>query len=227
MAITYLIGDATTPDGRGPGVIAHVCNDSGGGGKGFVLAVSRRWAEPEAAYRRWARSGQEFGLGMVQLVTVDDHLRVANMVAQHGNASRASPVAIRYDALAQCLSKLAGRIDRGTVTHMPRIGCGLAGGTWDQVEPLLDEHPAAAGFDVRVYDLPPHNTRPRTCSNPGVRGQASPFCPSTATRPPSGCPDHVGSPLGAADLLSESVISGDRVGSRLAAFPECLPAVPR
>jgi hypothetical protein len=89
-----------------PGVIAHVCNDSGGWGKGFVLAINRRWAEPEAAYRSWARSGQEFGLGMVQLVTVEEQLRVANMVAQHGYVSRANPVAIRYGALSRCLSKL-------------------------------------------------------------------------------------------------------------------------
>ena len=154
MAITYLIGDATAPDGRGPGVIAHVCNDSGGWGKGFVLALSRRWPEPEAAYRRWARSSEQFGLGMVQLVKVEDHLAVANMVAQHGYVSRANPVAIRYDALAQCLSKLAGRIEQGTLIHMPRIGCGLAGGNWDQIGPLLHEHLAMAGFDVCVYDLP-------------------------------------------------------------------------
>jgi O-acetyl-ADP-ribose deacetylase (regulator of RNase III) len=154
MAITYLMGDATAADPLGPAVIAHVCNDAGGWGKGFVLAISRRWPEPEAAYRRWARSGQEFGLGMVQLVNVEDHLSVANMVAQHGYVSRANPVAIRYDALAQCLSKLAGRLEGGTVIHMPRIGCGLAGGTWDQIEPLLEGHLASAGFDVRVYDLP-------------------------------------------------------------------------
>jgi O-acetyl-ADP-ribose deacetylase (regulator of RNase III) len=154
MAITYLTGDATAPHGRGPGVIAHVYNDSGGWGKGFVLAISRRRHESEAASRRWARSGQEFGLGMVQLVTVDDHLRVANMVAQHGYVSPANPVAIRYDALARCLSQLAGRIEEGTIIHMPRIGCGLAGGTWDQIKPLLDEHLARAGFDARVYDLP-------------------------------------------------------------------------
>ena len=154
MAISYLIGDATAPEGRGPSVIAHVCNDAGGWGKGFVLAISRRWPEPEAAYRRWTRSGQEFGLGMVQLVEVEDHLSVANMVAQHGYVSPANPVAIRYDALAQCLSKLAGRIEQGTIIHMPRIGCGLAGGTWDHIEPLLDEHLAMAGFDVQVYDLP-------------------------------------------------------------------------
>jgi len=91
---------------------------------------------------------------MVQLITVEDRLSVANMVAQHDYVSRANPVAIRYDALAQCLSKLADKIEQGTVIHMPRIGCGLAGGSWDQVEPLLDEHLAMAGFDVRVYDLP-------------------------------------------------------------------------
>jgi O-acetyl-ADP-ribose deacetylase (regulator of RNase III) len=154
MTISYFIGDATAPGRHGPGVIAHVCNDSGGWGKGFVLAISRRWPEPEAAYRRWARSGEEFGLGMVQLVQVEDQLSVANMVAQHGYVSRANPVAIRYDALAKCLSKLAGQIKQGTLIHMPRIGCGLAGGNWDQIEPLIDEHLAKAGFDVRVYDLP-------------------------------------------------------------------------
>ena len=153
MAIAYVVGDATDPHGPGPGVIAHVCNDSGGWGKGFVLAISRRWPEPEAAYRKWARSGENFGLGMVQLVKVEDRLSVANMVAQHGYVRQANPVAIRYGALAQCLAKLAGRLEEGTTIHMPRIGCGLAGGSWDQVEPLLEEHLAKAGFDVRVYDL--------------------------------------------------------------------------
>jgi hypothetical protein len=147
MAITYVVGDATAADGRGgPGVIAHVCNDSGGWGS---------WPGPEAAYRRWARGGEGFGLGLVQLVQVEDHLSVANMVAQHGYVSPGNPVAIRYDALAQCLSKLAGRLAQGTIIHMPRIGCGLAGGNWDQVEPLIQTHLVRASFDVRVYDPPP------------------------------------------------------------------------
>ncbi len=60
---------------------------------------------------------------MIQLVKVEDHLCAANMVAQHGYVSRANPVAIRYDALAQCLSKLAGQIEEGTLitaTHRLR-----------------------------------------------------------------------------------------------------------
>ena len=51
-------------------------------------------------------------------------------------------------------SKLAGRIEEGTIIHMPRIGCGLAGGSWHEIEPILEEHLAGAGFDIRVYDLP-------------------------------------------------------------------------
>jgi hypothetical protein len=46
-------------------------------------------------------------------------------------------------------------LEEGTIIHMPRIGCGLAGGSWDQVEPLLETHLARAGFNVWVYDLPP------------------------------------------------------------------------
>ena len=53
MPINYLEGDATQPIGNGPKIIVHVCNDIGGWGKGFVVAISKRWKEPEAEYRRW------------------------------------------------------------------------------------------------------------------------------------------------------------------------------
>lgn len=42
----YLTGDATAPGGTGTRIIAHVCNDIGHWGKGFVLAISKRWPEP-------------------------------------------------------------------------------------------------------------------------------------------------------------------------------------
>ena len=34
---------------------------------------------------------------------------------------------------------------------MPRIGCGLAGGTWKEVEPIVQA--ALDGLPVVVYDL--------------------------------------------------------------------------
>lgn len=66
--ITYVRGAATSPHGKGVKLIVHVCNDPGGWGKEFVLALSRRWPEPEAAYRPWhrERAGNDFGLGAVQ-----------------------------------------------------------------------------------------------------------------------------------------------------------------
>ncbi|MDN3353409.1 Appr-1-p processing protein [Actinomadura sp. DC4] len=108
--IHYLQGDATCPQVKGPKVIAHVCNDRGGWGKGFVVAVSRRWPEPEAAYRQWHRdrAGNDFRLGAAQLVQVTPDTWVANMIGQHGTrSSRSTGPPIRYDALRRCLHTLA------------------------------------------------------------------------------------------------------------------------
>jgi O-acetyl-ADP-ribose deacetylase (regulator of RNase III) len=79
-------GDATSPQATGPKIIAHICNDLGGWGKGFVLAISRRWPQPERDYHDWYRhrASNDFGLGQVQLVQVQADIWVANMVGQHG-----------------------------------------------------------------------------------------------------------------------------------------------
>ena len=53
MEILYIKGDATAPIGSGVKVITHICNDIGGWGKGFVLALSKKWKMPEEAYRQW------------------------------------------------------------------------------------------------------------------------------------------------------------------------------
>ncbi|MBT8457309.1 MAG: macro domain-containing protein [Rhodobacteraceae bacterium] len=151
-SITYLTGDATAPKLR-PAVIAHVCNDIGGWGAGFVLAISKRWKAPEADYRAWYKSGKDFALGRTRLVMVDDDLWVANMIAQHGIRRRAGVPPIRYDALREALSELHAQAPREASVHMPRIGCGLAGGTWDEVGPIVEETLVAQGRDVVVYDF--------------------------------------------------------------------------
>jgi O-acetyl-ADP-ribose deacetylase (regulator of RNase III) len=141
--IRYVQGDATQPRARGNKDIAHVCNDLGGWGKGFVLAVSKRWPEPEDAYRAWhrGRSENDFGLGAVQVVQVEPFIWVANMIAQRGMKTGSKGPPIRHEAVRTCLKRLAGEADGlGASVHMPRIGCGLAGGRWEQVEPIiLDE----------------------------------------------------------------------------------------
>jgi O-acetyl-ADP-ribose deacetylase (regulator of RNase III) len=155
-AIRYIKGDATSPQASGVKVIAHVCNDLGGWGKGFVLAVSKRWPEPERAYRAWHRdrARNDFGLGAVQFVQVDPHVWVANMVAQRGTRpSRKNGPPIRYEAVDRCLTALADKAKELDATvHMPRIGCGLAGGKWSRIEPLITARLTDRSVDVTVYD---------------------------------------------------------------------------
>ncbi|MFD7901134.1 macro domain-containing protein [Kitasatospora sp. NPDC059722] len=154
--ITYVRGDATAPQAKGVKVIAHVCNDLGGWGKGFVLALSKRWPEPEAAFRRWhrERAKNDFGLGALQLVQVEPYVWVANMVGQRGiRTGRSTGVPVRYEAIDTALAALGERAaGLGASVHMPRIGCGLAGGRWERVEPLVRARLAERGVPVTVYD---------------------------------------------------------------------------
>lgn len=92
--ITYLKGDATNPMAKGNKIIAHICNDVGGWGKGFVLAISRKWKEPEKAYRKWYKDKNDFKLGEVQLIPVTDYISICNMIGQKGTktASKGAPI---------------------------------------------------------------------------------------------------------------------------------------
>jgi O-acetyl-ADP-ribose deacetylase (regulator of RNase III) len=155
--IQYLVGDATSPEGDGNKIIAHICNDAGGWGRGFVVAISDNWPEPEKAYREWHRNraGNDFALGAVQVVQVEDDLWVANMIAQHGTRSggQGQPP-IRYESVETGLAALATEVKaRNATVHMPRIGCGLAGGCWDAIEPIIERRLCNNGIEVFVYDL--------------------------------------------------------------------------
>lgn len=155
MEIHYIKGDATNPTTEGNKIIVHVCNDMGGWGKGFVTAISKRWKQPEQQYREWFKSKVNFSLGQVQFVQVKEDLWVANLIGQHkiykdeqGNAP------IRYEAILMGLEQVGQfASDKSATVHMPRIGCGLAGGTWNKIEPLIDTSLLKNGIETYVYDF--------------------------------------------------------------------------
>jgi len=79
---------------------------------------------------------------------------VASIVAQRGYAPTARPK-IRYNALRLGLQEVARLAkENGASVHMPRIGTGLAGGSWEIVEELVWDTLGKAGLHVTVYDLP-------------------------------------------------------------------------
>jgi O-acetyl-ADP-ribose deacetylase (regulator of RNase III) len=165
--IKYIKGDATRPEAWGNAIIAHICNDSGKWGKGFVVALSRRWPEPEARYRAWykdrERASSGFKLGAVRFVGVktidtvlnpDKKIWVANMIAQHGIRSAENPTPIRYGALSTALQHVAEFAKKNNASVcMPKIGSGLANGSWDTIERLIIEALVDQDVSVTVYEL--------------------------------------------------------------------------
>ncbi|NOS91731.1 MAG: macro domain-containing protein [Cyclobacteriaceae bacterium] len=155
MEIKYLKGDATKPIAEGNKIIVHVCNDMGGWGRGFVLALSKQWKEPEIQYRAWAKSGENFKLGEVQFVQVEPTLWIANLIGQHDiHIGKDGTPPVRYHSIRLGLTKVSVFArELNASVHMPRIGCGLAGGTWDQIEPSISHELTAMGVETFVYDL--------------------------------------------------------------------------
>ena len=47
---------------------------------------------------------------------------------------------IRYEAVKKALQQVANfALENNAKVQMPRIGCGLAGGTWDKIEAIINE----------------------------------------------------------------------------------------
>jgi len=153
--IAYVTGDATQPPSDGSTrIVAHVVNDLGRWGAGFSGAVSRLSSKPEQAYRKIFESLPKPALGRVQFVRLAPDLLIANMIAQRGLRSASNPVPLRYDALATCLDRVMEiSVELGASVHMSRIGAGLAGGDWDQIEKLIERRLCAHGVPVTVYNF--------------------------------------------------------------------------
>jgi O-acetyl-ADP-ribose deacetylase (regulator of RNase III) len=155
MEILYVKGDATNPTTNGNKVIVHVCNDIGGWGKGFVMALSAKWKLPENSYRQWFHSNEGFELGGIQLVLAEKDIWVCNLIGQRGiKAGKDGTPPVRYDAIETGLEKLSIFCNENNASvHMPRIGCGLAGGKWELMEPIIQKTLSNKELQVIVYDL--------------------------------------------------------------------------
>ncbi|MDD5651077.1 MAG: Appr-1-p processing protein, partial [Candidatus Nanoarchaeia archaeon] len=105
--LKYLTGDATKPV-QTPAYIVHICNNKGGWGAGFVVAVTKNLGRgPEASYRLWSREAEGFRLGKIQIVTVDSNISVVNMIAQDGYGTKENNFKpLHLKALRQCLKQV-------------------------------------------------------------------------------------------------------------------------
>jgi len=159
--ITYVRGDASRPRGSGPRIVAQVVNDNAlTWGRGFSITARKTWPDAQKAFRAWALKEKSFRLGNFHLSDVAGNLAVASLIAQHGFGPSPKP-RIRYMALKTCLEQL-GQLasERKASVHMPKIGSGQAGGSWNIIRELIQDALCARGIDVFVYELPGAPSQP-------------------------------------------------------------------
>ncbi|EPN8585442.1 macro domain-containing protein [Listeria monocytogenes] len=130
--------------------------DVGFYGKQYKIFVIKNlnWEEPEKAYRKWYKDKNDFKLGEVQLIQVTDYISICNMIGQKGTKTGSKGAPIRYEAVESCLEKLSEIAkEQQASIHMPRIGCGLAGGKWEIIEPIIRKTLIANDIEVYIYDF--------------------------------------------------------------------------
>lgn len=155
----YISGDATIPLGPGEKCIAHCCNDIGAWGKGFVVPLGKKFPEAKKAYLD-LKNTPDLKLGKLNLVQVSSEIFIANMIGQHGIYPKNGKIPLVYSALDNCFMILSSviktmyKVHNYVTVHMPRIGCGLAGGEWSKVRELIIHHLCNHNIRVYVYDIP-------------------------------------------------------------------------
>jgi len=158
----YIEGDATEPVTKDNRIIVHCCNDIGAFGAGVALEIAKKWPHVKTAYRNWIDHGAE--LGQIQLVKAEPGIAICNLIGQRNTKNQIigdiEIPPIRYEAVYEGFVRLRRAIlafqykDIGNISlHMPRMGCGLAGGNWDMIHLQIDDALDDIDIDIYVYDF--------------------------------------------------------------------------
>lgn len=131
------------------GIICHQVNTLGLMGRGLAKEIKERYPEVYTKYRAICKHflNSEMLYGNIAFIPVTDKLYVSNLFSQVGliKADRISPT--DYGLLKECLIKTVKKrndiYERSNILHqiyLPfKIGCGLAGGSWEEVLKIISE----------------------------------------------------------------------------------------
>jgi O-acetyl-ADP-ribose deacetylase (regulator of RNase III) len=154
------------------GIIVHGCNCLGVMGAGVARLIVDKYPEVYGAYISLYEEGK-LQLGTIQICsgqefhmnhhvdaicsTLPPSLIIVNAMTQLDVGTH--KVQVDYDAISACFArvKLLAR-DTKLPVYFPLIGCGLAGGDWQEVAPRID---TALGPDIEsiLVKLPEPETK--------------------------------------------------------------------
>ena len=150
-------GDALDPRAPGEKIICQLVNDQARTwGGGVARSTARKYPKAQDSFSSWITSiPRATRLGKVHFEQVARSTTIASLVGQQGYGPSSSP-RIRYVALAECFEKvLAYALQHSASVHMPRIGEGQSGGSWETVAEIVRTVLVNNGAPVTVYELPP------------------------------------------------------------------------
>lgn len=149
--IKYKLGNLFDYAEKNRCIIAHIANNRGVMGSGFVIPLAQKYPLAKADYL----SLKTYELGETQFV-LEKGVIVANMIAQNGFISPDNPQPCDLSALCGCLLDVLDLAYYLRVpVYLPRVGAGLGGAKWEDVEKVIKECVDERDWvDVTIFTLP-------------------------------------------------------------------------
>jgi O-acetyl-ADP-ribose deacetylase (regulator of RNase III) len=161
QAMKVVLGDVLEPRAQGNKIICQLVNDQARTwGGGVARSTAKKFPKAQESFSSWITAlPRSARLGSVHFEPVPQSITIASLVGQQGYGQSSLP-RIRYMALAQCFEKVQQyAADHEASVHMPRIGDGQSGGSWETVAEIVRTVLTSNGIPVSIYELPPRRIR--------------------------------------------------------------------
>ena len=132
--------------------VGHGVNVRGAMGAGIAVAFRQRWPQMYEEYRKVCRDGVLVPGGCYAWETEDEDRigLVLNLASQDDPGPNASISWLDSSATCAAAAAIERGIDRIAI---PRIGCGIGGLDWDEVEQTLRRIEEETGIEFEVWTL--------------------------------------------------------------------------
>lgn len=152
MALTVIKNDIlVNMDPARPTVVLHGCNCFHTMGAGIALYLRKKFPQISIV-DRMTSYGDPVKLGTMSVAVITPNFHIVNCYTQYATGTKENgQPPVDYLAVEACLEAVHDTYADWEI-RMPKIGCGLAGGSWAKVEAIAEQF-FTTDTDVTVYEI--------------------------------------------------------------------------